>query len=196
MIEKGIYDEHALLLQVAAGDQQAFALLVDRYRQNIYTTALRLLHVSTLAEETLQDVFLKVWLQRTELPAIDNFPAWLHRVSKNTIYTAFKQSLRHQTSAVTTAEEYLTVENNTENRLLDKQYAALLQQAIDRLPARQKQTYLLIRQEGLKREEAARLLGVSPETIKFNLEEASRKVRAFCIAQLPLGALLLLIGRP
>lgn len=194
MTEKAIYDEHALLLQVAAGNQQAFTLLVNNYSKNIYTTSLRLLHSAVLAEETLQDVFLKVWLQRKELPDIENFPAWLHRVARNTIYTAFKRSLRDKTLPVTTKEELLMAEELTENQLLDKQYAALLQKAIDQLPARQKQTYELIKQAGLKREEAAKLLGVSPETVKFNLEEAARKVRAFCLKQLPLGALLLLIN--
>lgn len=187
-------NEQALLKLVSEGNQQAFELLVKQYRQNIYTTALRLLHVQVLAEEVLQDIFLKVWLKRAELHTVTHFPAWLHALAKNTIYTAFQRSLKEKVQPVGQAEEHLAASYNTEDDLLDKEYTLLLNTAINRLPPRQQQTYRLIRQDGLKREEAARVLGISPETVKFNLDEANRKVRAYCLAQLPLGALLLLLN--
>ena len=75
-----MYDTKELLHRIAEGDQQAFTRIVEEYRKNIYTTALRLLHSTVLAEETLQDIFLKVWLQRKDLVTIDNFPAWLNNI--------------------------------------------------------------------------------------------------------------------
>ncbi|WP_161964236.1 RNA polymerase sigma factor [Chitinophaga flava] len=186
--------ESELLLLVAEGDQQAFTVLVKRYRRNVYTTALKLLHQPVLAEEVLQDVFLKVWLKRAELPEVTHFPAWLNGVARNTIYTAFHRSLKEKVSPVGVLEENIQADNNAEDPLLDKEYTQLLDKAVSRLPLRQQQTYRLIRQEGFKRAEVAAMLGVSPETVKFNLDEANRKVRAYCLAQLPLGALLLLMN--
>lgn len=183
-----------MLLLVSEGDEQAFTVLVKEYRRNVYTAALRLLHQPELAEEVVQDVFLKVWLHRTSLPEVEHFPAWLLGVARNTIYTAFRRSLKDKLIPIGTPDEELPAANNTEDPLLNKEYTQLLEKAIARLPLRQQQTYRLIRQEGHKRAEAAAILGVSPETVKFNLDEANRKVRAFCLAQLPLGALLLLLN--
>ncbi|WP_343305839.1 sigma-70 family RNA polymerase sigma factor [Chitinophaga niabensis] len=190
-----MYDTKELLHRIAEGDQQAFTRMVEEYRKNIYTTALRLLHSTVLAEETLQDIFLKVWLQRKDLVTIDNFPAWLNAVARNTIYNSFQRSLKEKGTDTTEGLEGSIISAlQPEQQLQEKEYTTLLQKAIDRLPARQKQTYQLIRQEGLKREEAAKAMNVSPETVKHNLEEATRKVRAYCLAQLPLSVLLLLVN--
>ncbi|MBC9914945.1 RNA polymerase sigma factor [Chitinophaga varians] len=186
--------EKGMLLEVSEGNQQAFTALVKTYRRYVYTAALKLLHQPPLAEEVVQDVFLKVWLNRTVLPEVEHFSAWLLGVARNTIYTAFRRSLKDKLVPVGIPDDVLPANDNTEDPLLNKEYTALLEKAIARLPLRQQQTYRLIRQEGHKRTEAAAIMGVSPETVKFNLDEANRKVRAYCLAQLPLGALLLLLN--
>ncbi|RFS20659.1 RNA polymerase sigma factor [Chitinophaga silvatica] len=193
-MENRTVNEEMLIKLVAEGNQRAFSALVKAYRANIYTTALQLLHNRQMAEEVLQDVFLKVWLQRSSLTEIDNFPAWLNAVSRNTIYSAFKRSLKEKVLPVGELEESLDAGYNTADPLLEKEYSNLLHTAISRLPEKQQQTYRLIKLQGLKRSEAAAKLGVSTETVKYNLDEASKKVRAYCLAQLPLGALLLLLN--
>lgn len=186
--------ERELLQLVAEGDQQAFTTLVRQYRGNVYATALKLLHIPVLAEEVLQDVFLKVWLQRQELHEIENFPAWLHGVAKNTIYTAFRRSLRHKPAPIGDTHDEVADYVTADQQLLEKEYNLLLHKAIERLPPRQRETYRLVRQQGLKRTEVAEMMDISSETVKYHLDEATRKVRAYCLAQLPLGALLLLLN--
>lgn len=187
------YQEQEILARVAKGDEQAFATLVQQYHGNIFTAALRLLHRRELAEEVLQDIFLKTWLKRTQLPELDSFAAWLTRVARNTIYTAFRYSLKEP--VVVTDETVLdTMASFWEEEQSDKEYHQLLQQAIAKLPPRQQQTWRLIREEGKKRNEAAAELGISPETVKFHLEEASRKVRTYCLSRLPVAIALILTG--
>jgi RNA polymerase sigma-70 factor (ECF subfamily) len=72
-----------------------------------------------------------------------------------------------------------TPEEDTKNR----EYEQLLQEAVERLPAKQKRTYVLIKKEGLKREQAALILHVSAETVKSNLEQAIRNIKAYCLAK-------------
>ncbi len=61
-------------------------------------------------------------------------------------------------------------------------YEQLLNRAVAGLSPRQQQTFLLIRKEGLKRDEAAKILQLSPETVKYHLEESVRRIRAFFLA--------------
>lgn len=188
------YKEKELLLRISKGDERAFAMLVEQYHANIYTSALRLVHHKELAEEVLQDIFLKTWLKREQLPELDNFPAWLNRVARNTIYTAFRYSLKEPAIALEPSALEAISPFWEEDRLLNKEYDALLHEAIEKLPPRQQQTWRLIREEGKKRDAVAAELGISPETVKFHLEEASKKVRAYCLSRLPLAVALMLAG--
>lgn len=183
-----------LLQQVAAGDTQAFETLFHRYHPAVFTIIARITRSEELAEDLCQDCFLKVWLQRNALPGSDNFSGWLHTVAANLTYDALRKrkadTLRNR--VYTEKEQQPGGFTSTETLLLEKEYTALVQMALDTLPDKQKQVFILIKQQGLSREEAAAQLGVAPETVKSNLQAATQKLRAYCIARLGmLGPLLL-----
>lgn len=175
------YHEKEILVKIAEGDQKAFGLLFQHYKAGIYTIAFRLTHSAAVSEEIVQDVFLKVWVKRSGLDQIENFRAYLFTIAQNTIYSAMrklcKQKLLSQDPA--TIVTLATPEEDTKNR----DYEQLLQEAVERLPAKQKRTYVLIKKEGLKREQAAVILHVSAETVKSNLEQAIRNIKAYCLAK-------------
>src|ERR1700712_699264 len=77
------YDEAALLTMLSQDSAYAFQLCFDTYRNRVYTVALSYLKEKTLAEETVQEVFLKLWLQRKELTELKSLQAWLFTVAKN-----------------------------------------------------------------------------------------------------------------
>ena len=186
--------EQALLQRVAAGDTQAFEILFHQYHPAVYTVINRITRSEELAEDLCQDCFLKIWLQRNQLPALENFTGWLHTVAANLTYDALRKrnadTLRNQRYGE--AERELNSFTPTEKLLLEKEYANLVQGAINTLPGKQKEVFILIKQQGLSREEAATVLGVTPETVKSNLQAATQKLRAYCIARLGIvGALLL-----
>jgi RNA polymerase sigma factor (sigma-70 family) len=160
----------------------------------IYTNSLRLTGSADTAEEIVQDCFLKVWLKRETLPEIQNFGGWLYTVAQNLTLDAIRKSKRNLKRVVDLDHAgHKQIESRAQRILEEKEYAQVLHQAIERLPAKQQQTYKLIREQGLKRNEVAALLNVSPETVKCNLDLAVRSVRAFCRTHLDLiGALIIL----
>jgi RNA polymerase sigma-70 factor (ECF subfamily) len=180
-VPENSYHEKEILIKIAEGDQKAFGLLFQHYKAGIYTIAFRLTHSAAVSEEIVQDVFLKVWVKRSGLDQIENFRAYLFTIAQNTIYSAMrklcKQKLLSQDPA--TIVTLATPEEDTKNR----DYEQLLQEAVERLPAKQKRTYVLIKKEGLKREQAAVILHVSAETVKSNLEQAIRNIKAYCLAK-------------
>lgn len=179
------YNEQELLRQIAEGNERAFVLLASRYTNNIYTTALNILKSAPIAEEVVQDVLLVVWKKRASLREVDNFPAWLYGISRNTIYYALRNLIkRREQEAKGQRPDHLFFHQDVEGSLLQKEYDQILTKAVQSLPARQRQVYILIKQRELKREEVARQLAISPETVKSNLEEAVRKIRAFCMQYL------------
>lgn len=185
-----IYEEAALLEKVARNDEKAFAALFNRYRDQVYTVALRLSGSEILSEEIVQDVFLKIWLKRETLREIRDFKSYLFIVSRNHIFSALRQLARRQ-GAIDEFTSLLPLSGNAaEDTLAEKEYREILRRAIDRLPPQQKQVYLYCREQGLKREEAARLMDIAPETVKAHLAKASRFIRAYCLSRLGLFVLL------
>lgn len=187
-------DKNELIRKVAAGDEIAFRRLFEIFHPNIYTTALRITHDVTMSEDIVQDTFLKVWLQKNELASIHNFEGWLYTIAKNITLNILKKGKFYK--------EYLQEEGSrsinqiypgADYNVQDKDFLNLLEEAIKRLPPKQQETYRLIKEQFLKRNEAAELLQVSPETVKWNLDQAMKSIRAYCLSNMGKMPLILLL---
>jgi RNA polymerase sigma-70 factor (family 1) len=178
------YNEQELIQLIAESDEIAFAKLFDHYRNKIYSVALKLTHSTTVAEEIVEDVFLKIWLRRSSLNEIENFSAYLYVIARNETYKILKQIAKNYKVVLLTENNTSIVHNNTEEYLSDKELTFLLQKAIDRLPSQQKQVYKLMKEGDLKRGEVAQLLQIQPETVKFHLAQAMKNIRTFCLLHL------------
>jgi RNA polymerase sigma factor (sigma-70 family) len=178
-------DEKVLLRQVADGDQRAFTILFDQYRSKIYATALQITGDSWTAEEILLDTFMKIWLKREDLQSVENFPGWIYTIARNFTYNVLKEQKQATKNEQALRSDPITLEaREADHALREQEFEVILQEAIARLPDKQRQTYLLIKEQQLKRNEAATLLKVSPETVKWNLEQAVKSVRTYCLLRL------------
>jgi RNA polymerase sigma-70 factor (family 1) len=176
------HNEKDLLRLVSLGNEMAFREIYDHYRPIVFTTAIRLIDETWTAEEVVQDTFLQVWLKRQTLNEIENFSGWLYTIATNLTYNALvkrERERKNESNVAPPANDPLTPAES----LLHKEYDKILEEAVNRLPPKQKQTYILLKREGKKRDEAALELGVSPETVKWNLEQAMRSIRAWCMAR-------------
>ena len=172
-----------LLQEIAKGNEYAFTKVFEDYKANIYTTALRLTEDEWAAEEILQDTFVKVWINRAELPGLENFDGWLFTIARNLTYNALKRTEKEKQNLLDLTKDSITLfypEDEYETR--ERGFQEILDQAIERLPPKQQAAYKLIKQQNLKRAQAAQELNVSPETVKWNLDQAMKSIRAYCVA--------------
>jgi RNA polymerase sigma-70 factor (ECF subfamily) len=179
-------NEKELLALIAEGDESSFAKLFNYYRDWIYTIAYKLTHSTSIAEEIVQDIFLKIWLRRTDLVNVQDFRAYLFIVTRNDVFRTLKQIARNYKVFLLTDEDQLLANNDSADLIMGKEYYSLLKRSIDRLPNQQRQVYNLIKDQGLKRDEVAELLHLQPETVKFHLAEAMKNIRTFCMLHLGL----------
>ena len=174
-----IHNEKALLEQVAQGDESAFRMVFDHYRDAIYTFACKVLQQETLAEEIVQDVFVKIWINRPGLPAVRNFADFLFIIARNHTLNALRRLARERKLSLHTDAELDLPGASTEAIIVQRDYDRLLQQAIAQLPPQQKLVYTLGRQEGFSREEIAAQLQLSPETVKVHMSQALKNLREY-----------------
>jgi RNA polymerase sigma-70 factor (family 1) len=178
------YNQKELIKLIAQGDEDAFAKLVTNYKNRIYSIAFKLTKSNVIAEEIVQDVFLKIWVKKATLPGILNFDAYIFIITRNDVYKVLKEIAQNYRVTLLTDEHQLLANKDTSDPVAEKEYNLLLQKAVERLPNQQKQVYNLMKNEGFKRNEVAHRLDLQPETVKFHLAQAMKNIRAFCLLHL------------
>ncbi|MGK6352012.1 RNA polymerase sigma factor [Parapedobacter sp. DT-150] len=172
------YNERELLAEIAAGDQKAFTVLFQHYHSFVFSFGQKITHSEDLAVEIVQDVFLKIWLDRRRLTQVDRFPAYLNRLVRNYCFNVLRKLANENKAALvlmanSDGEDYSTIE-----RLDYQDVKQILDEAINKLSVQQKQVYQFCHQEGLKYEEVAQRLNISPQTVHAYMKDALRKIRA------------------
>lgn len=174
-----LYHEKALLDQIAQGDENAFRTIFDHYRDAIYSFALKVLRHEAMAEETVQDVFLKIWINRAGLSAIRNFADFLYIVARNHTFNSLRKLARERRICTGVPDDLQIEGVSAEAMVLQRDYDRVLQQAIALLPPQQKLVYTLSRQHGLSRDEIAEQMNISAGTVKAHMAQALRSVRTY-----------------
>ena len=159
------------------GSKQAFEALYLRYKKKLMYFCNRLLRDETRAEDIVHDVFLQIFDTFDALNPEKDFFGYLQTIAKNRILDEFKKydvHLRYAKEININENEAI---NQTENLILDNDYAKLLKKVIDRLSPKQKEVFRLSRIYGLTHKEIAERLHISLPTVKEHATLALKKIR-------------------
>jgi RNA polymerase sigma-70 factor (family 1) len=158
---------------------QLFNELFLGHEHKLYAFVVKVLRSDAQAKDIVQEVFLKLWTIRGQLHEIENMDAFLYRLTENKVY----DYLRATASREKTRLELWNRIQHSNNTLIDdletKEYHQLIQQAIEQLPPQRKTIYLLSKHEGLKQQQIAQELQISPHTVRNQLAEAFRSIRNY-----------------
>ena len=97
------HNDISLFERIAVGDEEAFRIIFHAYNQTLYPFLMSVVKNDADAKEIIQEVFMKVWLKRETLTAIDNPGGWLHTVAANTAYTYLRREARYSNHLQTAA---------------------------------------------------------------------------------------------
>jgi RNA polymerase sigma-70 factor (ECF subfamily) len=187
-----IHNDDELLILLQQGNEEAFARLFDMYRGSIYTVACKFLKSPVLAEEIVQDVFLKIWFKRTEMCGIKDFNAYLFIMARNFIFDRIKKMAYETAAKVQLRDEPFFVDD-TEHLVRQHQCQQLLKQAIELLPPQQKKIYLLAKDKGLSHEKIASEMKLSKLTVKTHMAKALQHIRKYLTAHFNILSVLPLL---
>lgn len=171
------YDEKVLLLHVADGDSQAFRRLYDQHHQKVFSFAYYLTRSYFDAEEITQEIFIRIWKYRRQLPGIENFDAWLKIAVRNRTFT-WLQKLSLQKNAAKKLYQQ-KIHAASYNMVLDRELESAIELAVSQLPRQQKAVFLLSRKNGMKHKDIAETLGVTLSTVKNHMKAALQSIRIY-----------------
>jgi RNA polymerase sigma-70 factor (ECF subfamily) len=178
MDTRELTDKEQILHLLSQGSEYAFTQVFDHYRGIVYGTALKYLKSESASEEIVQDIFLKLWTKRAELPNVQNFNGFLFTMARNAILDKLRR-LANEKTAQTILSKQQSFTDNTDHRVLDNQYQQILEQAIDQLSPQQKQVFRLAKVEGYSYKEIAEELGISVLTVKVHMNKALQSLRDY-----------------
>jgi RNA polymerase sigma-70 factor (family 1) len=172
------HNEKELLLRTATGDQSAFTTLFYLYHQELGEYVLRLTKSLSLAEEVVQDTFIKLWMKREQLPEVHDFRSYLFTISRNHTFNCLRGLARKAVQQRTWISE--TIKQGGSREEPDREYYyTLIEQAVGHLSPQQQKIYLLSRRDGLKYEEIAEQLHLSRHTVKRHMSLALQTIMSY-----------------
>jgi RNA polymerase sigma-70 factor (ECF subfamily) len=160
------------------GDANAFAVLVDRYKDLVYTLALRMMKHTEEAEEAAQDTFIKVYKSLDKFKGESKFSTWIYRVAYNTCLDRLKKNKRQQYTVE--INEYTEHQVKTLDNALDKIEAKEREQTIQDclalLPSEDSFLLTLYYFEELSLEEIGKIVDLKPNNVKVKLFRSRKKL--------------------
>jgi RNA polymerase sigma-70 factor (ECF subfamily) len=186
-----------LMLDVKAGDEASFELLLHRYRTPLVNFLYRMVRNREQAEDLAQEVFLRVYRAREDYVPSAKFTTWLFRIATNLALNSVRDTRYHklETSIDTPVvddegdERPLDIAEknpNIEQHLVEEARRKMIRHAIDKLPEKQRAAVLLHKYQELDYAEISKILSCSESALKsllFRAYEALRVELAPLVAQ-------------
>ena len=184
--------EQELLTMIAAGSEAAFSRLFQFYRNKLYSFIYRISGDRQLSEDVVQEVFLKIWQNRTGLNHIRGFDSYLFRMAHNFAINAIKKMAKEMAS-----RDYMTHFSHEYTENMDalefKEIQLTLSEAVGKLPKKQKEVFILSREYGFKQAEISRFLNITVPTVKSHITQAMHSIRKKCKNIYPIVKIYLLL---
>ena len=192
LLNKTSHTEKELLRLAADGDEASFIKIFDLYKNKLYSFLLTITKSEEQSLDFVQDVFMKLWINRANLSSIDNFSGYIFRSAQNKAINSFKRSMTENCILKKNPVAHMindSIEANLEYKLLQIK----LNEVVIKLPPQQRLVYTLSREQGLKQEEIAKQLNLSVSTVKNHMVLALKTIKEFLRNNMEIEEMLLLI---
>lgn len=160
------YNEKELLKQCQQGELSAYKNLYERYSTMLYSVAMRMLGKKEDAEDALQNCFIRLYRSSGQFKYESKFSSYLVRILINCCYDVL--SKRKNVYDIQTEE--------SPNRP-DNDWSLTLESAIQMLPLKMRECFILFAVEGFKQQEIAEMMEISEGAVKAHVFQAKKKLR-------------------
>jgi RNA polymerase sigma-70 factor (family 1) len=167
-----------LQTRIAKDDETAFTQLYLHFGKKLIHFSVSLVRSKEIAEELVEDVFVKLWANRNHIIEIENLTVYLYVAVKNKSLNALSQKAKELVAASfdyldTTVDEFAA---DPYDLMITAEMMSRMHHAIESLPPRCKMIFKLIREDGLRYKEVGDILNISVNTIDAQMAIAVKKI--------------------
>jgi RNA polymerase sigma-70 factor (ECF subfamily) len=171
------FSDEKLLCLLQEGDEKSLEIIVLRYWAPLYIVAFKILDDRHSCEDVIQEIFIKIWLNREKLNVSYSLKAYLFAATRYEVYHQVKLHVQKQERIelgyFKNIEKY-----NPHNELEYGELLSSVEKIVDSLPERCKEVYLLSREEQLSHKEISLRLKISTKTVENHITIALGRLRS------------------
>jgi RNA polymerase sigma-70 factor (family 1) len=163
--------------KIADGDQNSFRQLFHLYSKKLTQFAFAIVKSNDAAREIVDEVFIKIWRNKSSITTIENLTVYLYTAIKNTSLNYL--SARARENMVESFDFFsvqLSDNNSPEKALITSEMLKKINAAIDQLPPRCKMVFKLVREDNLSYKEVGAILKISPKTVDAQMMIAVKQI--------------------
>jgi RNA polymerase sigma-70 factor, ECF subfamily len=177
-MELALKDE-ALFAQMRLNDSKAFEMLFKRHYKPLCRRVNTMLNDEEATEDVVQQLFIKIWESRETLQTPDSVAAYLFTAARNRALNYIKSQSRKSSNEVPLTNLHDEADNRMEEQMDAKELQKALYAAIDALPEKRREVFVLSRFEGKSYKEIAEIMQISVKTVEAQMGKALATLREF-----------------
>ena len=162
-----------LIEKLISGEENAYMILLEKYHRQLNAYAVTLTHEQSLAQDIVQNVFLKTWKSRKKLNPEFSIRNFLYKC----VYNEFLNSYQKNKTVVLLNKKYIEYSHEVAVEMDDNMMAKMIEivnKEIKKLPPKCQKVFILSKKEGLTNSEIAEYLNVSIKTVEAQITKAFR----------------------
>lgn len=170
-------EEYNLLRALGRSDKKAFVILYNLYSGKCMAFIQSLVKDHDAAKDLTHDVFLKVWIKRDIVSKVDSFSSYLFKMAKNAVWDRFESDaikLRYIARQKLSQEEFRAC---VDEKVSADELQMLIYNAVNRLPQKRRNIFILSRYKGLSNSEIAQICGLNIRTVENHITNALADIR-------------------
>jgi RNA polymerase sigma factor (sigma-70 family) len=180
-----INDQH-YIDKVLTGDTNSFAVLVDRYKDMIFSLALKMVKNREEAEEVAQDTFIKMYSSLSKFKGDSKFSTWIYKIAYNTCLDRLKKSKKEDSNI--SIDEFsahlIKTMDNALSALEEKERKQTIQKCLNLLPSDENFLLTLFYFDDQNLEEIGKIMNISANNAKVKLFRSRQKLAVILRQQL------------
>jgi RNA polymerase sigma-70 factor (ECF subfamily) len=168
-------NEKDILSKIATNDETAFKQVFEYYYPKVKTFLEQFISDADEAMDLAQNIFIKIWLQRSNLTEIRSFGAFLYTMTRN---AAIDYGRTHKIKIPLTEVELKGKDDyETESEFYAKEVEAQVAHMIRKMPQKRRRVFIMSRLEGRSYTEIAYMMNISKKTVENHINLALKELR-------------------
>lgn len=173
------YDENELANRLIQGDEHAFCVLYALYKNRIIAFIYGFIKSKEVAKDLFQDTFVSLWQNRTFIESGTSFSSYLFSITRNRVYNYMRDEAFHQRILETVHAESSELTNETSQTIIVNDLNQHIQKAMNALSPKQREIFLMSRQQNLSHKEIAKKLNISVNTVQQHIYLSLKIVKKY-----------------
>ena len=172
-----IRDIEEIILRLKKDEKSALDDLFDYYYPRLFHFSKSILKIETEVDDILQEVFVKLWLNRQKIGNAETFNSYIFTITKNEVLNLIRTNLRNNSFKNELFQRSVAEEFQIQSQLEFKEVKSGIDQVVSQLPEKRRQIFILSRTEGFSNKEIAQQLNISEKTVEDHITHAIKKIK-------------------